>query len=324
MRASTDLLDRPALTRHAVRPATVHRLRKEEKRVSELLVRSRADERLAWLLEVGHLIANEGDDLYGVALERLPTECTKVAWLDCDVLFDSPLWAHETTELLDTHTVVQPFGTVVRLPRDAVLDNGRGKRWLSFGSVYKVNPDLAASGLFEPHGHTGFAWAARRTFLEAVGLYDVCIAGSADHLMAHAFAGNVENDCVLRMVGAEGTFREHYLRWASPGRPSRPAKTRRRVNDDSPLFGLRATKYLATEDERNTRRIALLLDLLGAERHRGRLSLDVNCVDGRIPDERLRLSARESGYGPRSRGCEQKFSRSRAGEKYPRLLRVAR
>jgi hypothetical protein len=153
--------------------------------------------------------------LLNVAIGALPPECTKVAWLDCDILFDDPGWARETAALLDIYCVVQPFGTVVRLPRGMSHDDGRGKRWSSFGTVYLANPTLAASGLFEPHGHTGFAWAARRAFLDSVGLYDVCIAGSADHLMAHAFAGNVENDCVVRMLGADGPYREHFLRWAA-------------------------------------------------------------------------------------------------------------
>lgn len=153
--------------------------------------------------------------LLNVAIGALPSECTKVAWLDCDILFDAPAWARETAALLDIYSVVQPFGTVVRLPRGMSHDDGRGKRWSSFGAVHLSNPALAGCGLFDPHGHTGFAWAARRAFLDSVGLYDACIAGSADHLMAHAFAGNIENDCVTGILGARGPYREHFLRWAA-------------------------------------------------------------------------------------------------------------
>lgn len=152
--------------------------------------------------------------LLNVAIRTLPNECTKVAWLDCDVLFDSPAWAAEVTVLLDRYFVVQPFAMVVRLPRDTLHDDGRGRRWPSFASVYERDPLLAASGTFDPHGHTGFAWAARRDVLQELGLYDVCIAGSADHLMAHVFAGSFDNECVRRIVGAVGPYRAHFLRWA--------------------------------------------------------------------------------------------------------------
>jgi hypothetical protein len=152
--------------------------------------------------------------MLNVALRALPAECTAVAWVDCDVLFDSPEWARETEALLQRYAVLQPFASVVRLPRGALHDDGRGKRWQSFGAVYQRDPGAAASGEFDPHGHTGFAWAARRDILEEVGLYDVCIAGSADHLMAHVFARQFENPCVDRIVGKMGPYREHFLRWA--------------------------------------------------------------------------------------------------------------
>lgn len=153
--------------------------------------------------------------ILNLAIATLPDECTKVAWLDCDILFNSPLWAKEVASLLDDYAVLQPFASVVRLPRGALFDDGTGKRWPSFGAVYQRDRDAAGSGKFDPHGHTGFAWAARRDLLEKVGLYDACIAGSADHLMAHVFARQFDNDCVTRIVGSTGPYRDHFFRWAN-------------------------------------------------------------------------------------------------------------
>ncbi|HET8799047.1 MAG TPA: hypothetical protein VFO89_15240 [Thermoanaerobaculia bacterium] len=152
--------------------------------------------------------------LLNVAITALPRTCTKVVWLDCDVLFESSRWVADVDAVLERCAVMQPFTTVVRLPRGAVDDDGTGKRWTSFSAVYERDPALAASGDFAPHGHTGFAWAARREVLQEVGLYDACIAGSADHLMAHVFAGNYANACITRIVGSSGPYREHFLRWA--------------------------------------------------------------------------------------------------------------
>lgn len=152
--------------------------------------------------------------LLNLATAALPAECTKVAWLDCDILFDDPNWVQEVEVMLDTTAVLQPFAAVVRLPRGATYDNGSGRRWRSFAAVYEDDPTIGACGDFGPHGHTGFAWAGRREILDAVGLYDACIAGSADHLMAHVFARQFENACIDRIVGTTGPYREHFRRWA--------------------------------------------------------------------------------------------------------------
>jgi hypothetical protein len=153
--------------------------------------------------------------ILNVALSALPSDCTSVAWVDCDVLFDCAEWPSQTEALLERYPIVQPFASVVRLPRGALQDDGTGKRWSSFGSVYERDPGAASAGHFAPHGHTGFAWAARRSVLAEVGLYDACIAGSADHLMAHVFAGQFDNACVTDIVGASGPYRDHFLRWAT-------------------------------------------------------------------------------------------------------------
>jgi len=51
--------------------------------------------------------------LLNVAVSALPPRCTKVAWLDADILFARPDWAVLTSKLLDTYAVVQVFDHVV-------------------------------------------------------------------------------------------------------------------------------------------------------------------------------------------------------------------
>ncbi len=47
--------------------------------------------------------------LLNIALTALPSECRKVAWVDCDVVFARNDWSTETSRRLDEFTVIQPF-----------------------------------------------------------------------------------------------------------------------------------------------------------------------------------------------------------------------
>jgi hypothetical protein len=143
----------------------------------------------------------------------LPPQCTKVAWVDADVLFENPDWAVETSALLDRAVVAQPFAEVVRMSRGFLAPKAGDDRFESFAAMFVNHPEALAQGKFELHGHTGFAWAARRDVLARHGFYDACIAGSGDHLMAHAFAGDWESPCVSRIAGTGGPHRAHFRRW---------------------------------------------------------------------------------------------------------------
>jgi len=144
----------------------------------------------------------------------LPSHCTKVAWLDADVLFEREDWAIETSRVLDEFAVVQPFDTAVRLSRGNLSAREGDDTFESFAKIVRERPDVLAQGKFELHGHTGFAWAARRDLIARHGLYDACIAGSGDHMMAHAFVGDAESRCIARMVGRGGRHVAHFRRWS--------------------------------------------------------------------------------------------------------------
>jgi hypothetical protein len=147
------------------------------------------------------------------AIKSLPSACKKIAWVDCDILFEDPDWAVNTSIALNEYKVIQPFEFAIRLPKEAVSYNGLGDRFSGFGYIYKNHPNVLTTGNFVTHGHTGFAWAAQRSILEKYGLYDVCIGGTADHVMAHAFCGDWDTDCVNRVMGSNNNFYNHYLDW---------------------------------------------------------------------------------------------------------------
>lgn len=152
--------------------------------------------------------------LLEVAVAALPARCTKVAWLDADVLFEREDWAVATSRALDEHVVVQPWSEAVRLPRGATAAGAAGEDvYRGFAAVFAEAPGRHLEGKFETHGHTGFAWAARRDVLADPGLFCACIAGSGDHMMAHGFLGDSESPCIARIVGKRGPHVAHFRDW---------------------------------------------------------------------------------------------------------------
>jgi hypothetical protein len=165
----------------------------------------------------GNGVMWQKERLLNLATSSLPASCTKVAWLDCDLLFEDPEWLERTSDALEHHVVVQPFSHCVRLPRGHVELQGVGQEGEpiaeSFAAVFARDPSLSRDAGFQLHGHTGYAWAARRELLDACGLYDACLTGSGDHLMAHAFAGALESRCISATTGS-GPYADHFARWA--------------------------------------------------------------------------------------------------------------
>jgi hypothetical protein len=158
--------------------------------------------------------------MLNLAVERLPPACTKVVWIDCDVMFERPGWLESASAALERFAVIQPFSEVVRLPRGirqavsgAALPPGSAVQE-SFAAAFARDPSLARNGVFAEHGHTGFAWAARRGLVETPRLYDACLTGSGDHLMAHVFAGALQSPCIAAMIGEGHAYARHFARWA--------------------------------------------------------------------------------------------------------------
>jgi hypothetical protein len=151
--------------------------------------------------------------LLNLAIARIPDDWKAVAWLDGDILFENRNWAMEAAAQLDRHAVVQLFSEVVRLPQGATWGRGE-EHWDGFAAVLKQTPNQLLNGNFARHGHTGFGWAAHRDYLTQYGLYDGCIAGSGDHMVAHAFAGDWTGGCIDRIFGANNLHRRHFSNWA--------------------------------------------------------------------------------------------------------------
>jgi hypothetical protein len=167
--------------------------------------------------------------LLNIALGQLPPQAKKVLWIDGDLLFVNPDWAVQTSRLLETFPVVQPFQQWYTLAEEELAFYGEGNTGESFAYKNQRDPDAAQT---TQHGFPGYAWAARREILETHGFYDACIIGAGDHMMAHAMSNTTKTICAERVLGLlperalirrllhpfetpSRKFAEHYERWAA-------------------------------------------------------------------------------------------------------------
>ena len=165
--------------------------------------------------------------LLNLAIAAVPPECRKIAWLDCDIVFENNDWSRQAADRLDELNLVQLFRRRVNLDQDASPENPRGGEKAAAMSEWihgLVSREICSmpQALKTGGQTTGLAWAARRDILERHGLYDAAILGSGDRVMANAAFGFFD-------WGAECTAmnprqKEHFLNWARPFHQSVAAK----------------------------------------------------------------------------------------------------
>ena len=124
--------------------------------------------------------------------------CDKIAWLDCDVVFERNDWAERASRALDDYPLLHLFQERYDPPRDLPLSPLDA--WDTWPMVSSTMHQMAAGeatpeDLFVPlpgvkwQATNGLAWASRRDGLEAHGLYDACIIGGGDRAMVCAAIG---------------------------------------------------------------------------------------------------------------------------------------
>lgn len=116
------------------------------------------------------------ENLCRVLETKIPKKYKKLAFLDCDILFNDPMWYYKTSKLLDEYDVVQPFErahwmdltyTHVELSRNTVLQMKKPV----WDFIY----------------HPGFAWCMNRDWYNYSGFFDYAISGSGDTLSSAAW-----------------------------------------------------------------------------------------------------------------------------------------
>ena len=160
--------------------------------------------------------------LLNEAIAALPPRCDRVVWLDADVIFVDDGWAERLAEALDHHCLVQPFARFHHLGKDEPfppLTEGRPPDGWSLVHLLRTvalpEDHWRQGGKSKVHHYQpGFAWAAWRADVEAVGLYDALILGSGDRAFLSAACGRQE-DFVIKL-GMNARQADHYLSWAGP------------------------------------------------------------------------------------------------------------
>jgi hypothetical protein len=162
--------------------------------------------------------------LLNLLIKSLPPSCKYVFWLDADVLLKNENWLPEAVDKLKVSTICQPFSVAVRLEKNETKPNfnvqasvilvdfptktvnQQTKLWRSFAYNYNKNRYLSESLMFDIHGHTGFAWGARREITEKLPLFDKAIVGTADHVIAHASVGQIPHKCLEKAFTNQQTL----------------------------------------------------------------------------------------------------------------------
>ncbi|MCX7999123.1 MAG: hypothetical protein N3A69_09270, partial [Leptospiraceae bacterium] len=90
--------------------------------------------------------------LLNLGISQLPKEYQFIAWMDCDILFESLNWIEEAIQKLSTYSILQPYSQVFRLPKGVRTQTELGESWKSFGFIFHQNADLLLSGNFDLHG----------------------------------------------------------------------------------------------------------------------------------------------------------------------------
>ncbi len=153
--------------------------------------------------------------LLNLALDALPAGCSKVAWIDCDVVLTARDWPQRLDALLDRHAVVQAFRHVCHVPSDWSGSSTASPLFTQDAALavaIETGNEALASRIPSGPGSTnkGMVWAARRALLAEHGLYDACIIGGGDLAFIAALCGRF--DIAARVMNEAQSA--HYRCWA--------------------------------------------------------------------------------------------------------------
>jgi hypothetical protein len=152
------------------------------------------------------------ENLLAIAISRLPN-AKYIATFDADIRFRKHGWAAETVHALQQYDVVQPWSDCYDLgPNDDHLAAHRSFcRQVHEDKPIQQGPNAAGSYQF---GHPGYAWAYTRLALEWLGgLVETAAMGAADHHMAMALIGRVEDSIPGSLLHT--AYSDPLFRWES-------------------------------------------------------------------------------------------------------------
>jgi len=152
------------------------------------------------------------ESLLNMAIKDLPQEIKYVFWIDADVIFTNKRWMKDGVRAFKNGAkILQPFEYCIHLDKGetrpgfdvdeaeqtcSIKELRNPKMWRSFSANYADDLYWKDED-YNVHGHVGFAWGATRDVAE-FGLFDRGLVGGADHIMAHAAAGQINHPCITK------------------------------------------------------------------------------------------------------------------------------
>jgi len=161
--------------------------------------------------------------LLNIAVQNLPSACTKVAWIDCDVVFGNDSWPERASIALEQYALLHLFDERHDLPHLAGPEQfaswnapptSRSVVSKRIRGCADAQDYMLANAPKVRNSTAGLAWASPRWLLEEHGLYDACILGSGDRSILCAAIGEYQYATQALRMGA--VRQEHYLEWARP------------------------------------------------------------------------------------------------------------
>lgn len=144
------------------------------------------------------------ENLINIGLSRLPHDWKYVAWVDADIMFRRKDWAKEVIYALQHYDIIQPWSDCYDLgPNGEHLQHHK-----SFGHNWVEKPEIVGRGAPYQFSHPGYAWAATRRALEALGslsLLEHAILGAGDHHLALALVNKIRQS-------VPGGIHDNYLK----------------------------------------------------------------------------------------------------------------
>jgi len=148
------------------------------------------------------------ENMINQMVQRLPRDWKYLAWIDGDVHFHNKHVAFETIHQLQHHEVVQMFQSVSNLgPDGSIISSHEGFCYQYVQNGFVVPQNLTRYKVWHP----GFAWACtRKAWNDMGGLIDFAILGAADHHMALALVGAVEQS---RPGNISDSYKRKLVQW---------------------------------------------------------------------------------------------------------------
>jgi hypothetical protein len=119
------------------------------------------------------------EQLFNMLEKKIPSNYTKLIFMDSDLIFTIPDWVDVISKKLDICSAVQPFSKAL------YLDSSENVfyKLISYGRYIDI------VGSSTKGGQPGFCWAFNRNFLNNIGgFFDKAIIGAGDTAISTIFA----------------------------------------------------------------------------------------------------------------------------------------